>query len=68
MVEPVPILEMAEPNSTEVLIEATGLSMAFDGRQILDPGGPERWIAQSHRISMPPAPARTLGGFRWVST
>ncbi len=36
MVEPVPILEMAEPNSTEVLIEATGLSMAFDGRQILD--------------------------------
>ena len=36
MFEPVPIHEMAEPNSTEVLIEATGLSVAFDGRQILD--------------------------------
>ncbi len=36
MVEPVPILEMAKPNSKKVLIEATGLSMAFDDRQILD--------------------------------
>lgn len=36
MVELVPIHEMAKPNLVEVLIEATGLSMAFDERKVLD--------------------------------
>ena len=36
MVELVPIHEVAEPNLAKMLIEAKGLSMAFDERQVLD--------------------------------
>ena len=50
MVELVPVHEMAKPNLADMLIEATGLSMAFGERQVLD--RVDIWVKRNEIVTL----------------